>query len=156
MQNLYQKARTSLSPKRQSRDTAPILTNQSPLQPSLSPRLTLPPILHPAPYREIKIYATENGLILAPVVKDDVSRHAVCLSWGERTVVKEMDSLGADDVDAAEISAVTVLGLLGILDLFQCRTCSSLYLQHFVDGGSHYAPRPLFIRNHCQDRHGKP
>lgn len=133
MQNLYQRARTSLSPKRRSQEPAPILTNQSPLQPSLSPRFTLPPVLHPAPYREIKLFPTENGLLLTPAVKDDVSRHAVCLSWGERTVLREME-VTSDDVDAEGIVSVTVLGLLGILDLFQCRTYSSLHLLSFEDG----------------------
>ncbi|KIO16148.1 hypothetical protein M407DRAFT_34214 [Tulasnella calospora MUT 4182] len=119
MQNLYQKARTSLSPTRRSQEPPPILTNQSPLQPSLSPKFTLPPVLHPAPYREIKIYPSEKGLILTPPIKDDVSRHAVCLSWGEQTVLRETE-VTSDDVDAEEIVSVTALGLLGILDIFQC------------------------------------
>lgn len=123
MQQFYKNTRDKFSPKKsplsRSEAASGLLSQTTATHAHLSPKFSIPPVLHPTPYRKIGVAATPDGLLLFPdgegVLK--VTKY-VQLRWGSTVHVKEVEL--AEDSSTELVAEARISGIIGILDIFQC------------------------------------
>ncbi|THH10834.1 hypothetical protein EW145_g1054 [Phellinidium pouzarii] len=83
----------------------------------LRPKFIVPPVPHPTPYHRLAILATEDGLLLRPIIPGGSSPSScVRIPWGCNFGVEELSTdTGSEDYDWD--GAAVVFGVLGCLNL---------------------------------------
>jgi phosphatidylinositol 4-phosphatase len=93
----------------------PPTTSVLPPTHTLPPKLTVPPIPHPTPFRNIDISLASDGLLLRQGVEGEVKPSSgLLIKWGLRGALEEVNFI------ESATPSITVFGLIGILEIFQC------------------------------------
>lgn len=79
---------------------------------TLPPKLAVPAIPHPSPYRRLAVIATEDGLLIRPELPNHLqSRSYVRIPWGKAGIAQEV-------FGDADWEGTPIYGIIGILKLY--------------------------------------